>query len=125
MKKIILFTMLTLALFLTSSSNAQQIDVYGNGNLINDNGTNSPSLINLTNFGSTNESAGVITKIFTITNNALLINLTVGSITIGGPNAADFSVVTQPASPVGFLGGSTTFSISFNPTALGLRTATV
>ncbi len=117
--------MLTLALFLTSSSNAQQIDVYGNGNLINDNGTNSPSLINLTNFGSTNESAGVITKIFTITNNALLINLTVGSITIGGPNAADFSVVTQPASPVGFLGGSTTFSISFNPTALGLRTATV
>ncbi|MDI5896240.1 LamG-like jellyroll fold domain-containing protein [Flavobacterium algoritolerans] len=104
---------------------SQQIDVYGNGNIINDNGGNSPLVLNQTNFGSTNESSGVITKVFTITNNALATNLTLGSITIAGANASDFTVTRQPATTVAPLGGTTTFEIIFNPTALGVRNATI
>src|SRR5581483_292094 len=39
--------------------------------------------------------------------------------------AADFTVTTQPASPVAALNGTTTFVITFVPGAAGLRTATV
>ncbi|MFV8367904.1 LamG-like jellyroll fold domain-containing protein [Flavobacterium sp. XS1P27] len=114
-------------LFILSSSVifSQQIDVYGNGNIINDNGGNSPLVLNQTNFGSTNESSGVITKVFTITNNALATNLTLGSITIAGANASDFTVTRQPATTVAPLGGATTFEIIFDPTALGVRNATI
>lgn len=104
---------------------AQQIDVFGNGNLINDNGTNSPNVANQTNFGSTNVSSGVITKVFTIENNALLFSLNITSaVTIGGADATDFVVIRQPQTPV-VAGGRTTFEIAFKPSALGTRNATV
>ncbi|MGZ9675238.1 LamG-like jellyroll fold domain-containing protein [Flavobacterium sp. GNP001] len=105
---------------------AQQIDVYGSGNLINDNGTNSPNVANQTNFGSTNVSSGVITKVFTIENNVVfaLQPLNLSTITIGGANATDFTVIRQPAGSVN-TGGRTTFEIAFKPSALGTRNATV
>jgi hypothetical protein len=37
----------------------------------------------------------------------------------------DFSVTSQPTSPVAPTNGSTTFSVAFTPKANGLRTATV
>jgi len=43
---------------------------------------------------------------------------------IVGANAADFSVVAQPATPIAE-NGSTTFQIRFDPSVAGLRTATV
>lgn len=43
---------------------------------------------------------------------------------ITGTNAADFVVTTQPAASIA-AGGSTTFVIKFDPSALGTRTATV
>src|SRR6185312_9548860 len=48
----------------------------------------------------------------------------VGLPTIGGPNAGDFSVTLAPTSPV-VPAGSTTFQVTFDPSAAGPRTATV
>jgi hypothetical protein len=43
---------------------------------------------------------------------------------VGGTNGADFNVTTQPASSVA-PAGSTTFQVTFDPSATGLRTATL
>jgi hypothetical protein len=43
---------------------------------------------------------------------------------LSGANAADFSVIVQPASSVA-AGGNTTFQVRFDPSAAGTRTATV
>ncbi|MCP9747857.1 choice-of-anchor D domain-containing protein, partial [Lacihabitans sp. CS3-21] len=51
-------------------------------------------------------------------------NLTFSNPTISGSNASDFSVSSNPTSPVS-ASGSTTFQITFNPSAAGLRSATV
>ena len=64
---------------------------------------------------------------FTILNSGSAeLNLT-GSpiVSISGSHASDFSVTTQPTSPVAASGGSTTFTIEFAPSAIGLRAATV
>jgi regulation of enolase protein 1 (concanavalin A-like superfamily) len=51
-------------------------------------------------------------------------SMTVGNVSISGTNAADFSVVTQPAATV-TAGSSTTFSIKFTPGTAGLRAASL
>ncbi|HEX6795842.1 MAG TPA: choice-of-anchor D domain-containing protein, partial [Casimicrobiaceae bacterium] len=52
------------------------------------------------------------------------LNLT--SLTISGPNSSDFSVVGAPTPPVAIANGSSlSVTIRFNPSALGLRTATL
>ena len=43
---------------------------------------------------------------------------------ISGANAADFTVTVQPASSVA-AAGSTTFTVSFDPSAAGTRVATL
>ena len=50
--------------------------------------------------------------------------MTLNLATLSGANAADFSVITQPASPVA-PGGTTSFQVRFNPSALGTRSATL
>ena len=80
----------------------------------------SPS--NATAFGSS-PSAPPLSQSFTIANSGTAV-LTVGSVSIGGTNAGDFSVTTQPAISVP-VGGSSTFTIQFVPTAPGSRVATV
>ena len=50
--------------------------------------------------------------------------LDVGTVSISGTNAGDFTVTTQPTASVA-AGGSTTFTVQFTPTAGGTRTATV
>ncbi len=54
------------------------------------------------------------------------LNLT-GSpyVTISGTHASDFSVTSQPTSPVAPSGASTNFTVKFTPSATGLRQATV
>lgn len=44
---------------------------------------------------------------------------------IGGTNAADFTVNVQPTSPVAATNGTTTFQVTFDPSASGTRTATI
>ena len=50
--------------------------------------------------------------------------LSLGNVTISGPNAADFSVVTQPAAIL-HQNNTTTFTIQFQPSVPGTRTAQI
>lgn len=97
----------------------REIDVRGNSVSIVNNDT-TPSLTDHTDFGSTAVDGGTVTRTFTIhnTGNAFLA-LNYMSITPG-----DFSLTTIPSSPING-SGSTTFNITFNPSAVGLRTATI
>lgn len=103
------------------STSAPEINVYGNNNNILDNSTTF-TLTNNTDFGS--ELVGVgVTKTFTIFNQGTA-DLTLGAITINGANASDFVVTTSPA-PTVAAGASTTFSVTFTPSALGFRNAEI
>jgi hypothetical protein len=85
------------------------------------NGDNTPSSADYTDFGSVNTSAGTVTRVFTIANSGSA-SLTVSNVVLTG--SSDFTVTASPASSVA-AGASTTFSVTFNPSADGLRTATV
>ncbi len=97
--------------------NNPEIDVQGNATSIVD-GDTTPSTTDFTDFSTTNT-----TRTFTIRNTGAAI-LNVGPISFSGADAADFSVTTAPSSTVA-IGSSTTFIVSFYPTAGGTRTATI
>ncbi len=103
-----------------------EMEVVGNNLEITD-GDSSPSINDDTDFGAVDITSGLRTKTFTITNiGGGTLNLTGGTpVTISGTHSADYSVSSQPASSA--LNGleSTTFSIQFNPSASGTRTATI
>ncbi|HMP76150.1 MAG TPA: choice-of-anchor D domain-containing protein [Kiritimatiellia bacterium] len=101
---------------------APEIAVSGNGNDIAD-GDSTPSLTDHTDFGDVLVDGGTLTRTYTITNSGNE-NLTLGTVTTSGTHAADFIVTAQPSSPVA-PGGSTTFQVQFNPSAVGTRTAEV
>ncbi|MEP2776553.1 MAG: choice-of-anchor D domain-containing protein [Luteolibacter sp.] len=73
-------------------------------------------------FGSLPLGGGTVMT-FTIRNDGGLA-LTLGTISISGTDAADFSVTSAPVSSVS-PGGSTTFGITFSPRGYGLRNATI
>jgi hypothetical protein len=103
-----------------------EINLKGNGVTIAS-GDTTPSLTDGTDFGSTTVSGGTVARTFTIQNlGTTPLNLT-GSprVALSGENAADFTITTQPASPVASVGGTTTFVITLDPSATGARTATV
>ena len=102
------------------------LDIFGNGNLILD-GDNTPSLADGTDFGSIDVNAGTLISSFTIQNNASNINATLTDtplISILGSHASDFIVSTLPLTTIPG-GGNTTFTITFNPSGAGLRTAEI
>ena len=101
--------------------NLPEITVIGNGNIIMDEDT-SPIITDFTNLGTTGIASG-ITRTYTIQNSGT-VTLTIGSITISGVNASEFVVTTPPAASLA-PAASTTFSITFTPTALGIRNANV
>jgi hypothetical protein len=116
--------LLLVFLTLTTSVFSQNIVVTGSGANVADDATTT-STTNQTNFGSTNEASGLITKVFVITNSLpSTAALTLGAITISGANAGEFTVTKLPASSVAIL-ASTTLEVTFNPTALGVRTARI
>ena len=98
----------------------------GNGASIQNNDA-TPSATDDTDFGGADVSSGTVSRTFTILNSGSAeLNLTGSTIvSISGSHASDFSVTTQPTSPVAASGGSTTFTIEFAPSAIGLRAATV
>ena len=100
-----------------------EIEVTGNSNLIAD-GDTSPVLTDHTDFGGTDVTSGIVTRIFTVRNTgANDLNLTgTPIVAVSGVNANDFSVTTQPTSPVSS-GNSVTFNVTFNPSTAGVRTA--
>jgi large repetitive protein len=105
-----------------NESTGPEINVLGSGVVVID-GDTSPSASDHTDFGSMNVSNGTVTRTFTIQNLGMA-SLTVNSIALSGANAADFSVIVQPASLVAS-GGNTTFQVRFDPSAAGTRTATL
>ncbi len=110
---------------LSGSTPTPEINLKGNGVSIA-NGDNSPSLTDSTDFGSHDVASGSNTNTFTIENTgagSLTLNGN-PKVSITGAHTSDFSVTTLPNSPIA-ASGSTTFQITFDPTATGLRQATV
>ena len=106
-----------------------EITITGNGSDIADSETcdATPSASNSTDFGSFLVDGATSTNTYTIQNEGTLeLNLTNSSslVTIGGVNSSDFIVTQQPASSTA-PNGSTFFQIQFDPSAVGLREATV
>lgn len=103
-----------------------EINLQGNSNNIVS-GSTTPSLTNHTDFGSLAVTGGTMVRTFTIQNTGgTALNLT-GSpslIAVSGAHAGDFTVTSLPTSPLA-ASGSTTFQITFDPSATGLRTATI
>jgi hypothetical protein len=103
-----------------------EVNISGNGTgIADDNAT--PSAADDTDFGSAGTASDVVDHVFTIQNLGtadLTLTGSLDKVVISGANAADFTVITQPASPV-VAGASTTFTIRFDPAAMGLRSATI
>jgi len=100
-----------------------EIGVEGNSTPIQD-GDTSPSTIDHTDFGSAAVTGGTVAQTFTIINTGDA-NLTLTNsprVTLSG---ADFSLTTDATTPIISNGGTTTFTITFDPSVAGLRTGTV
>jgi hypothetical protein len=106
----------------TISVTASDIALVGNGvDIVN--GDSTPDSGDDTDFGllALGSSGGV--KTFRIENNGDA-DLTLGSVALQGAQAADFSITQTPDSSIE-PGAFSTLEITFLPTALGLRSATV
>ena len=99
-----------------------EINIQGNATNIVD-GDTTPSVTDDTDFGSADITSGTVVHTFTIENIGTT-SLSVGAITISGTHASDFTVTSSPSASVS-ASGSTTFDITFNPSAIGTRTASV
>ncbi len=101
------------------------MDLRGGGQLIVF-GDTLPSTLDGTDFGTVAVKSGTLDHTFTIQNSGSAPLLLTGAppVAITGPQAGDFKVTSPPSSPVA-LGGSTTFTVRFAPSAIGLCTATV
>src|SRR6185503_9953138 len=86
-------------------------------------GDDTPDLADHTDFGGVNFAGATLVRTFTIMNSGTA-NLTLGGVTVSGPHAADFAVSVQPAATVA-PDGSTAFQVTFDPSASGLRNATL
>ena len=102
-----------------------EVDVQGNGLFIA-NGDSSPSLGDHTDFGPVLAVGGTRVVAYTIRNHgAAPLNLTgTPKVVVGGIHAGDFTVNLQPTSPIP-PGGNTIVQVTFDPSAAGLRSATL
>lgn len=114
------------AFLLQSTGTGADIAIAGRGTDIV-NGSTLPSVADDTDFGRADVTEGQVRRTYTITNTAnTALTLTgVPRVALGGPDAADFSVVAEPAQMVPARTGSTSFTVAFNPSAYGPRAATV
>jgi len=110
----------------TYSATAPEIAMSGNGQNIA-NGDMTPSVSDDTDFGGANVGETTVSHTFTITNSgdATLTLDGTPKVALSGTHVADFTVTAQPSSPVAISGGTTTFTIEFDPSATGVRSATV
>ena len=104
---------------------APEMDVLGNGQSIID-GDTTPSLTDHTDFDRSQVVGEIQTRTFTIRNLGTgdLNFVNDPRVALIGGNAGDFSIATQPNSPV-VPGGSTVFQISFDPDDSGIRSTTI
>lgn len=105
-------------------ASAPEMNVKGNSTSIAD-GDATPTTNDDTDFGSVGVGSNH-SHTFTIENLGTA-NLTLSGnpkVAVGGTNANQFSVTTQPSSPVA-ASGTTTFVVKFAPTSKGVKTATL
>jgi len=109
-----------------SVSSVPEMNIQGNSvNIVDNDAT--PDTGDHTDFGSTDVSGGTVVRTFTIQNTGTAaLSLTCSSpyVVVGGTHAADFSVTAIPSSSIA-ASGSTTFNVTFDPSASGLRSATL
>jgi HYDIN/CFA65/VesB-like, Ig-like domain len=104
-----------------------EMDVAGSGVSIVD-GEATPSTTQDTNFGDVLVASGTNANTFTITNTGLApLDLAIGTprVVINGEHSSDFALGPDATTPVASGGGTTTFTITFDPSAAGQRNATV
>ena len=78
------------------------------------------------NFDYGNQALGTDTNVIFTIENTGTAELTLNTaLSISGTNADQFSIEAEPASPVAASGGSTTFTVRFSPTSIGVKSATV
>ncbi|WP_170826797.1 choice-of-anchor D domain-containing protein [Flavobacterium caeni] len=106
----------------TPSGAAPEINLQGNAVSIVS-GDITPDVADHTDFGAVAATSGTLTRTFTIENTGTA-DLTVGTISFSGTAMADYSVTTAPTSPV-TASGNTTFVVTFDPSAVGARDATL
>jgi hypothetical protein len=101
------------------------IEIRGNGNVISD-GDNQPSSTTGTSFGSvlTGDNQTRTYTIHNVGQEDLILNGSPNRVAISGLNPGDFTVLSQPSSPIA-AGSSTSFEIEFIPAASGSREANV
>jgi 2-keto-3-deoxy-6-phosphogluconate aldolase len=101
-----------------------EIDIKGNGNSMTD-GSSTPTASNHTDFGPVAVPSATISRTFTI-NNTGNVSLSLSGTPIvakSGTNAADFTITQPSSSSLAALTGTTSFTVEFNPSGAGLRTA--
>ncbi|MEP1488070.1 MAG: choice-of-anchor D domain-containing protein [Algibacter sp.] len=99
-----------------------EMEVRGLTNLIIGDGTNTPITTDNTDFGGIYEDEGSATKTYTIHNTGGE-DLTLGTLTLS--NLVDFTLDTAGMLTTITPGNSTSFTITFDPTSLGTKTATL
>jgi uncharacterized repeat protein (TIGR02543 family) len=106
--------------------NGPEINLQGNATSIVS-GDATAATADHTDFGNAAVSGGTVVRTFTIQNTGSAgLNLTGSSpyVAISGANAADFSITAIPSATIA-ASSSTTFQVTFDPSAVGLRTATL
>jgi len=107
----------------TGITPAPEMSVEGNSVSIVD-GDSTPRLADHTDFGSALVAGGMVVRTYTIRNTGTAtLNLSgAPRVAVSGTHAPDFTVTTQPAATVA-AAGTTTFQVTFDPSAVGTRTA--
>ena len=99
-----------------------EIDITGNFQPILT-GSTTTSVTNHTYFDNVNFISGAFDRTYKIQNIGTSL-MTIGAVTITGVNASDFTVITPPAATLAN-GAATTFTVRFDPSVLGPKTAFV
>lgn len=108
-----------------TGTTAPEMDVQGNSISIAA-GSAAPSLANGTDFGQALVAGVKVVRTFTIRNTGSApLNLDgTPRVVVSGAQASDFTVSSQPATPVA-TNGTASFQVTFDPSVSGLRSATL
>lgn len=106
-----------------NAKGANNMYVYGNGNDVLK-GATTTTTTNFTDFGGVAITTGVRQNTFVVTNLSGTTRY-FSNLTISGADAAMFTVVSNPTSNGLGNGNSTSFTINFTPTSIGVKNATV
>jgi hypothetical protein len=87
------------------------------------NGSSEVDTFNGTDFGKVNTASGSVSHSFYISNSAIQ-TLTLSTVTVTGANASDFTITSQP-NPSIVHEYLSILTVAFNPSANGVRTATI